>query len=179
MNILGKKVYLRAMEPEDMEAFRSMINDPDTEYMLGGWSYPVSTRQQMDWYENAIKGRNDLRWAVADIENNQLLGMVNLVDIDWKNGTAMHGIRLLQGEQYRGHGYGTDAVETLMRYAFEELRLNRLETTILEYNDISKALYRKCGWVKEGVKRESVFRKGQFYNQQLWGIISSDYYKDR
>lgn len=179
MNIYGKKVLLRAMEPEDMEDFRIMTNDPEMEYLLGGWSYPVSKQQQQEWYANAINSKNNLRWTVVSIEDTTILGMVNLVDIDWKNGTAVHGIRLLQGEAYRHKGYGTDAVSAIMRYAFDELRLNRLETTILEYNVFSQALFRKCGWKQEGIKRESVYRKGIYYNQQMWAITATDYNRMR
>lgn len=158
-----------------MECFREMLNNPEIEQLLGGWSYPVS-RQQQDWYVNAVKDRNNLRWSVVRKSDDQLLGMVNLVDIDWKDGVAVHGIRLIPGDNFRHQGYGTDAVKILMQYAFEELRLHRLETTILEYNKISQALYKKCGWSQEGIKREAIYRKGRFFDLQMWGIISQDYY---
>ena len=94
MNIYGKKVYLRAMEPADMEVFRQMTNDPETERMLGGWSFPVSEKEQMQWYEKAIADKRNLRFTVVLQDSQEVIGMVNLVDIDWKNGSAFHGIRL-------------------------------------------------------------------------------------
>ena len=42
MNVIGKKVYLRAMEPEDMEILREMTNNPDMERKIAGWSFPVT-----------------------------------------------------------------------------------------------------------------------------------------
>jgi hypothetical protein len=44
MNIVGKKVILRALEPEDMEFLRSMHNDPEIANLIGGWSFPISRK---------------------------------------------------------------------------------------------------------------------------------------
>ena len=173
MNIYGKKVYLRAMEPEDMEMLRAMTNDPETERMLGGWSFPVSKKGQMDWYERVAGDRNNLRFTIVVTENDKAIGMVNLVDIDWKNGSAFHGIRLSAD---KGNGYGTDAVMALMKYAFEELRLNRMDTTIIEYNTPSQGLYRKCGWTFEGTKKKAYYREGKHFDMLMVGITDDEYY---
>ena len=49
MIIKGKKTILRAIEQKDFQLLLDLINDPETEYMLGGWSFPVSQQMQMDW----------------------------------------------------------------------------------------------------------------------------------
>lgn len=175
MNIIGDKVCLRAMELEDMECFRNMLNNPEIENMLGGWSTPVSMYQQEEWYKRVINDNRNFRWSVIKRDDQELIGMVNLVDIDWKNGTGFHGIRLLPGEKYRHQGYGTDAVNTLMSYAFEELRLNRLETTIIEYNHFSQALYHKCGWSIEGTKRMAVYRNGRYFDLLVLGVLAYEW----
>lgn len=176
MNIIGKKIYLRAMEAEDMELFREMTNSPDMEKKIVGWSFPVSKTQQMQWYEKSISGSNNLRFTVANIENDVTLGMVNLVDIDWKNGTATHGIRL-SDKTPKKEGIGTDAVMALMKYAFEELRLHRLEGGWLSSNLASKILYEKCGWKEEGTKREAVYSEGKYLDFIVAGILDKDYYR--
>ena len=51
MSIMGKKIYLRAMELEDMEMYRDMINDEEVSRMVVGWSFPVSKKEQLDWYK--------------------------------------------------------------------------------------------------------------------------------
>ena len=57
MNICGNKVILRALEPSDMPYLREMINDPEMERMVIGWSFPVSEKQQMDWYNRVMRIR--------------------------------------------------------------------------------------------------------------------------
>ena len=55
---------------------------------------------------------------------------------------------------------GTDTVMAIMKYAFEELQLNRLDGTIIEYNEPSRRLYYdKCGWMVEGVRRKAVLNQ--------------------
>lgn len=48
MNVYGKKIYLRAMEPDDMEMYRDMINNPDIEKMLGGGVEFPSIKKRTD-----------------------------------------------------------------------------------------------------------------------------------
>ncbi|MBS5335295.1 MAG: GNAT family protein [Anaerovoracaceae bacterium] len=174
MNIIGKKIYLRAMELSDMELYRSDVNKPETEHALGGWSFPISSVQQAAWFENAVKDRNNLRLTIVSIENDEILGMVNLVNIDWKSRVAFSGIRLF-GEEHRGKGYGKDAVLAIMKYAFEELGLNRIEGSIIETNEASKRLYERCGWKVEGIKREAVYQCGRYYDELQVAVLRKDY----
>ena len=66
-----------------------------------------------------------------------------------------------------------------MDYAFNQLRLNRLEGSILVTNEPSKKLYEKCGWIVEGKKREAVFKNGRFIDELQVAILKSDYEKIR
>ena len=176
MNIIGKKIYLRAMEPDDMELFRKMTNDPEMEKRIVGWSFPVARAQQLKWYESSINSKSEIRLSVVLRKDDSLLGMLNLVDIDWKNGTAQHGIRLADNVPRR-EGIGTDAVMTLMKYAFEELRLHRLEGGWLVNNIASQRLYEKCGWKSEGIKREAIYAEGSYLDFIIAGILEKDYYE--
>lgn len=159
-----------------MPFYQQSINDSEIEYMVGGWSFPVSSDQQDDWYEKVRKDKNNLRFTIALIENNAAVGMQNLVDIDWKNRSAFTGIRLF-GSTPKRQGIATDAVVALMQYAFEELQLNRLDTTWVEYNTASLGLYKKCGWKVEGEKRKAVFKKGEYHSVFFGGILAEDYYE--
>ena len=164
------------MEPEDMEMLRDVANDPNTEFMVGGWSFPISKAEQMKWYEKAIFDKNNLRFIIETLDEKQAIGMVNLVNIDWKNRSAFHGIKLGKGAP-KGRGYGTDAVMALMRYAFEELQLVRLDGSWVEYNEPSLRLYKKCGWTIEGTKEKAKFSKGRYYSVFIGGILAERYFE--
>lgn len=176
MNIYGEKVILRAMEPEDMEMLRNTTNDPFTERLIGGWSFPVSTASQMKWYEKSVLDNSNLRLIIETLDEHKAVGMVNLVDIDWKNRSAFHGIRL-GNEAPKGMGYGKDAVMAIMRYAFEELQLVRLDGSWVEYNEPSIKLYQKCGWTIEGTKKKAKYSKGQYYDVHFGGILAETFFE--
>jgi len=176
MNLIGANIVLRALEIQDMEVMRDIINDTEVESLVIGWSFPVSSRQQTLWYERIINDKRSLRFAI-DTKEDGLIGMADLRDIDWKNGVASHGIKI-GNINHRGKGYGKDVVFTIMKYAFEELNLHRLETTIGDYNGASKKLYlEKCGWKLEGTQRENLFKGNKYHNQLIVGILREEYIK--
>ena len=104
-----------------------------------------------------------------------LIGTANLVQIDWKNRNAFHGM-LLGDVNVRGKGYALDTVMAVMRYAFDELGLERLDGDMIDYNMISLRFYlEKCGWVREGLKKNFYFRDGEFHDKVIVGITKCDY----
>jgi RimJ/RimL family protein N-acetyltransferase len=174
MNIKGKFVTLRAIEEEDLELLREMINDEKIEKMIGGASFPISTYQQKEWYKSIITDNNNIRLMIETKEDGAV-GFVNIVDIDWKNRSAFHGIKIAN-KKFHSKGIGTDAVMAVMNYAFKELQLNRLDGAIIEYNVASTKLYcEKCGWVVEGVRRNSIFKNGKYHNLLIVGILKEEY----
>ncbi len=172
MNIKGKKVFLRALEIEDMEFLRAMINDGEMEHNVIGWSFPVSKYEQQKWYENTIQNKNNIRFIIE--AEGKSIGLATLTNIDWKNRKASHGIKLFS-DDIKCKGYGTDTVMTIMKYAFEELQLNRLYSTILEFNEASRKLYKKCGWTEEGIIRKSIFKNNNYHNEIVIGILREEY----
>lgn len=172
MNIYGKKVVLRFIDPKDLEAIRQMTNDPEQEHLIIGWSFPAAVRHQEDWYQRILQDRNNYRFAIE--YEGEFVGISTLTAIDWKNRKADHGIRLTLNAP-KGKGIGTDAVYATMQYAFEELNLNRLQGSILDYNEASWRLYTKCGWKKEGVYRESIFKNGTYHDECPVAILRSEF----
>ena len=175
MNIKGKKVTLRAVERSDLELLHRWANDPEICQMLGGWHFPGSMDYQEMWFTSLKSNQRDQRFAIESPEMG-LLGTANLVDINWKDGTALHGM-LLGDKDMRGKGYGVDVVMAVMRYAFEELGLYRLDGSIIEYNKPSYRLYvEKCGWVVEGKRREWFYRNSRRWDNLLVGITREEYF---
>lgn len=174
MIIEGKKVHLRAIEPGDLPQLQRWSNDPALQRLLGGWHFPTSARDQQEWLASLSCRSADQRFAVQAREGG-LVGTANLVSIDWKNRTAFHGMYLGEPES-RGKGLGVDTVMAVMRYAFDELGLARLDTDIIEYNEASIGMYTgKCGWQVEGRKEDAYFRGGRHWGKLLLGITARRY----
>lgn len=174
MNILGKKVTLRSIEHRDLELLHKWGNDPSIWYMLGGWHFPSSMLQMEKWLERIQTDELNQRFAI-DTEDLGLIGTVNLVEIDWKNNHAFAGL-LLGDKDLRGKGYGIDTFMAIQRYAFEELHLERLDGSVIEYNKPGFGFITKhCGWKEEGRQRNWYFRKNQYWDKIIVGITRDDY----
>ena len=175
MNIKGNKVLLRAIEENDLELLNKWANDPEIWYMLGSWHFPSSMEYQKRWFMSLQDDRLNQRFAI-EAPDVGLIGTANLVQIDWKNNHAFHGM-MLGDKDIRGKGYGTDAIMAIMRYAFEELHLERLDGSMIEYNTISLHVYcKKCGWKEEGRLRNWYFRKNRYWDKILVGVTRDDYF---
>ncbi|WP_061307715.1 GNAT family N-acetyltransferase [Clostridium botulinum] len=175
MNIKGKFVTLRAIEREDLELMKEMLNDSEIEKLVVGWSFPVSSYQQNKWYETNIENNNNLRFII-ETEDDGAVGLATLTNIDWKNRRANHGIKLAN-KKNRTKGIGTDTVMAVMRYAFDELQLNRLDGSWFEDNKASKRLYEKCGWNTEGIRKQYIYKGGKYRDLAITGILADEYYK--
>lgn len=175
MNIKGKIVTLRAITQNDLQLICDMFNDPELEDLVVGWAFPISIEQQRKWFENNLGDNRNFRFVIETKEDGAV-GIATLTDIDWKNRRATHGIKLAN-IQNRTKGVGTDTVMALMRYAFDELGLHRLDGSWFDFNTASKKLYTKCGWKEEGVKREYVYKKGEWRDLTIVGVLEKDYYK--
>ncbi len=172
MFIKGEKVLLRAIEVSDADILRDMINDEEIERMMWGYSFPVAKHQQVKWIEN-LSGEKSTFRAIIDIDGTAV-GTIILSDIDMRNGTAELHIKLAKFSD-RGKGYGTDAVHALLRYAFQELRLNCVSCRVKEDNIASQKLFEKCGFVKEGCLRQRVYRQGRYYDFYEYSVLKFEY----
>lgn len=175
MNIYGKKVKLRAIEEEDLELLHKWANDPEIWYMLDGWHFPSSREYQKRWFLSLLDDQLNQRFAI-EAPDVGLIGTANLIQIDWKNNHAFHGM-MLGDKDVRGKGYGIDTIMAIMRYAFEELHLERLDGSMIEYNTISLNVYcKKCGWKEEGRMRNWYFRKNRYWDKIIVGVTRGDYF---
>lgn len=172
MVIIGEKIILRGVESCDNKMLLSLINDPDTEMMLGGSSWPVSESEQLQWFERQEKSKTSLRCIIALKEDeSNAVGTMILSEIDQKNGTGHIHIKMSK-DGGRGKGYGTDALRSMTRYAFDELRLHCIFANILSYNEVSIRLFEKCGFQRDGVLRSRIYKKGQYFDMLAYSIIN-------
>lgn len=174
MILKGKKVTLRAVEEEDLDMLRELSNDPEFEKMIIGWSFPISKKDEAEWFAKQKNGLDNLRYTI-ETEADGAVGMIGLRDIDWKNGEATGGGMRIARKEIRTRGLATDAWMTLMRYAFEELRLNRVNGSALVYNAASIKVCERVGFKKEGLKREAVYKNGKYHDMIYYGCLRSDY----
>lgn len=173
MIFIDQELILRAIELKDANLLREMINDPEIENMVVGWSLPVSERKQTEWIDN-LNSDDDIKLIIE--VNDVAVGMASISNLDYKNSTSNLNIKI--SNSYRGKGIGTRTIKLLVNYCFNELNLNCLTANILEYNKISQKLFKECGFIKDGSLRSRVYKKGCYHNLLVYSLLRSEYYNE-
>lgn len=172
----GKKIKLRAIEEKDLELLQQWHNDPIMADMVVGWSFPVSMAGQDKWLRASLEDERNVRLVVESKEEG-VIGLTGLWDIDRHNRHALTALKI-GPRNLKGRGYGTDAILTMMSYAYYYIGLNRLWGLILPYNIPSyKAYVKKCGWKVEGRFRQHIFRRGRLYDLLYVAALREDFRK--
>lgn len=169
---------LRAVELEDLDMLREMMNDPDIESNIGGFSYPISKTQQEQWFNNLNKKQNEIRLIIT-AKDLGAIGTIILTDIDWKNRTAEIHHKIVNDESVRNHGYDSIAQVALLKYAFEQLNLNCIYSRVIEYNEISKHINLKLGYKHEGTLRNRIYKNGKYNALEIYSMLKGELIEPR
>ena len=169
----GRRVVLRRIEERDKQDRLTAGNDADAVRMFGGDDRVVAPLTDEDverWYENQL--REPYAW-VAEFEG-RCIGAARLHSLSATDRRARFAIGIFEAD-LRNQGLGTEMTRLVLRYAFEELKLHRVDLRVLVYNHRAIATYEKCGFVREGVERESALVAGEWHDDVIMGILEHEY----
>ncbi|MBE7728118.1 MAG: GNAT family N-acetyltransferase [Enterocloster aldenensis] len=166
-------VILRAIEETDLPFLQEMMNDPGIEKMTGGSCFPVSYDRQKHWFES-YNQQAELRLMIQ-IKGGFTIGCIMLTNIDWKNRSAELAQKTKATQEQRVEHDIWDAMMGFLNYAFNELNLNCVYGTVLEYNYLSRKLAKRCGLKEEGILRDRVFKNGRYHNLIPNSVIKKDF----
>ncbi|MBT2292128.1 GNAT family N-acetyltransferase [Paenibacillus albidus] len=167
-------IRLRAVHPEDWEAH--YINRFDTtarRLLENAVKLPPTITEAKSFTETyGDFASSNLTFTIENL-NAENVGGIHLNRIDERNGT-FH-IRLHIDRDHRDKGYGTNALNILLKYAFFERRLNKFNTAVLEGTEAAAAMLRKSGCVEEGIRRQDIYTNGQYMSSILFGLTKKEY----
>lgn len=165
---------MRALEHEDYLTLYQWRNDSEIQDMVGGNKYFISSENEKKWVERNTFNSDRIVLAICLIENDKYIGNVNIEGFDWINRTA--SIPIFIGDKTEwGKGYATEARMLAIKFAFEERNLHRIMDLVLEDNIPSIRMHEKCGYKREGVLRDSVYKSGKYHNQIVMGLLREDF----
>lgn len=174
VTLKGKHIYLRALEPEDLEFIHAIENDENI-WQLSNTQTPYSKyliKQYLETAHKDIYEVKQLRLVISDYKNEPL-GMIDIFDFDFMNKRAGIGI-LIKNSEDRGKGIGTEALKLLLNYCFKQLHLHQLYCNINESNQASLKLFTKQGFDKIGLKKDWIFSHNTYNNEYLLQLINTD-----
>ncbi|NUR83058.1 MAG: GNAT family N-acetyltransferase [Nonomuraea sp.] len=172
----GERVRLRAIEPEDWEAFLSF--EEDSVAVRNGETLhpPRSAAAARKWATELAEQESDLdriRLVIATADGGLPVGMINTHEVERTNGTFCYGIAI--GTPHHRKGYAREAITLLLRYMFFERRFQKAEAWVYSSNEPSLALHRRLGFVEEGRRRRSRYAAGRFDDEFLFGMTVEEY----
>jgi UDP-4-amino-4,6-dideoxy-N-acetyl-beta-L-altrosamine N-acetyltransferase len=171
--IKGDLVELHKPKISDMNLLLEWRNDPKhRKYYREHREHNLD--DQINWFNNILS--KDDTWhhfVVKPIGEDKVIGVVFLNHIHPVYRTGEFGITL-GNPNYRGKGFGKDALLTILKYGFNELNLNRIWCEVYSNNE-SVNLYRKVGFKDEGVLRDHVFKNGKYLDSLMLGMLKSEF----
>jgi diamine N-acetyltransferase len=174
VTLKGKHIYLRALEPEDLEFIHTMEND-ESFWEISSTQTPYSKfliKQYLDNAHKDIYEVKQLRLVISNY-NDEALGMIDVFEFDFKNNRAGIGILIKETED-RKQGFGKEALTLLIDYCFNHLYLHQLYCNISEENEASIKLFTNQGFKKVGLKEDWNLVEGTYKNEYLFQLINTD-----
>lgn len=179
-SLMGKRVLLRAPERQDWQEW-AVLRSASRAFLTPWepiWSEDALSRAAfrrrlaryaLEWHSD--QGYTFLLFRAAD---NSLLGGISLTNV--RRGVAeTSSVGYWIGERYARQGYMTEGLALTLKFAFEQLRLHRVEAACLPHNVASRGVLTKSGFREEGYAREYLCIDGKWQDHVLFGLLAGEW----
>jgi len=168
--LLGKNISLRALEPEDIDFLLAAENN-EKYWELSSTQAPFSRHLLENYIENAhqdIYEAKQYRFIICN-QIDTPVGMIDMFDFNPLHQRVGIGILIL--DKHQQNGYGKEALELIIDYAFTYLNIHQLYANITSDNERSIQLFKKFNFQQVGIKKDWIFSKSSFKDEILFQLI--------
>ncbi len=172
LTLKGDKVFLRALEPEDLDFIYTVENTEDF-WEISSTLVPYSRFIIKKYIQNShrdIYEVKQLRLMICKIDSSPL-GLVDIFDLEPNNNRAAIGILIVKEEE-RGKGYGDEALSIICKYCFTHLGLHQVYANVSSDNLKSRKLFERKGFEMIGIKKDWIFLNGEYKDEILYQYIN-------
>ena len=173
ITLTGTAIYLRALEPEDLDFIHGVEND-ERIWEVSNTQTPYSKYLIKQYLANAhqdIYEAKQLRLVICELNSTKAVGLIDLFDYDPRNNRAGVGI-LIKNTADRNRGIGKESLELLIKYCFQKLNLKQIYANIDTKNEASMRLFATFGFEKIGVKKDWNLIHGQYRDEAMLQLIN-------
>ncbi|WP_219415072.1 GNAT family N-acetyltransferase [Pseudonocardia nigra] len=168
--LTGERVRLEPLTSAVLEDYLVMLEDPEGSRLTG--SHGGFERERVvRWLESRRDQHDRADWAAVRIADRAFLGEAVLNDLDVDNASVNY--RIILGSAHLGQGYGTEVTRLVVDHAFA-VGLHRVSLTVFAFNPRARRVYEKCGFVLEGRLRDALFWDGEWHDDQVMAVLSTD-----
>lgn len=167
-----KRLRLRQLALTDAEQVCRLVGNYEVAKTTLNIPHPYTLKDANDWIIHCNKNfiLNRLAtFAIVDKSTGQLIGAIDLV-IQLSFCRAEVGYWI--GQPFWRKGYATEALQHMIQFAFETIKLHKVFAQHFHSNPASGKVMEKAGMLQEGYLREHVLRAGKFYDSIIYGIIN-------
>ena len=170
-----ERCILRRIEPEDYEE------------MYESWGkyeevcryFPFDPAESVEQYRKMVQRWEEnyqsdvyFHWVIEWKENWKLIGTINLGNVDE---TSLYSDTCyMLSPEYQGRGIMTEVLQSVLRYAFDKIGLNRVQAEVFAGNDASARVLTKCGMQLEGIARKKYYKGGRFYDTAQYAAVRGE-----
>jgi len=173
---IGESLFLRYPTTRDCQEFVS-LNRASLRFLRGLVSPPIN-EEQFKVFLKRCRKRDSFCLFVCRVEDRAIIGSINLSQVVHGNfHSAYMGYYI--GAPYANRGYMTEAIKLVLGFAFESLKLHRLEANIQPHNVASIALVKRAGFTREGYSRRYLKICGRWRDHERWAILAEDWKSKR
>jgi ribosomal-protein-alanine N-acetyltransferase len=167
--VSGERVFLRSPTSRDLEEFIA-LNRASVQ-LHHGLASPPTQPQQFVAFLKRCRRADAACFLICRVEDGAIAGSINLSQI-FHGGFQNAYMGYFIGAQYAGQGYMTEAIQLMLRYAFDHLKLHRIEANIQPQNIASIALAKRAGFVREGYSQRYLKICGRWRDHERWAILA-------
>ena len=170
------RLVLRKFEYNDAQNMLDYwVSDPNVQFL---YSEPVYTthnevKKLLDEYISSYENIDYYRWAIIEKDSVSCIGQIAFFLIDTNN--HFGEIEYCIGTAFQKRGYGTEAVEGILNFGFNQISLHKVQVCHKENNLASKALIKKCKFVYEGTLRDYFFIDGKYVDRLYYSLLKKEY----
>ncbi len=174
--IKGERVFLRP--PQKRDAAEFMAVNRSSARFYHGLTSPPTRPDQFDAFLKRNKQADGAVFLICRTEDNAIMGSIALSQI-FRGGFLSAYLGYQIGAEFARKGYMTEAIQLMLRHAFVNLKLHRLEANIQPGNVASIALVKRAGFVREGYSKRYLKIGGRWRDHERWAILVEDWRKSR
>lgn len=173
LTLRGEKIYLRALEPEDLDFVHQIENQEDL-WEISATQTPYSRFLIKKYLQNShrdVYEVKQLRLVISDYDQ-KALGLIDVFDLEPRDRRAALGI-VIADPADRSKGYGAESLSLICKYCFTHLALHQVYANVAATNSGSIKLFENHGFHKIGVKKEWNLVNGTYQDEILYQLINN------